>query len=110
MAKRTLTVLGLVAFLAAVIPLSAAGEKCGIENCHGLDIQCGPNIAEQCTMMYGFGDRCRAFAQCQIIDGRCGLVESKEFKACVDCVKACEESNKGDIPQAFACEGSCGEG
>jgi hypothetical protein len=108
MKKRKIFFLCLIVLLRAGIPLSSAEEKCGIENCHGMDIQCGPNIAEQCTMMYAFGDRCRAYAQCQILDGRCALVESKQYKDCIDCVKACEEMHKGDMPQAFACEGSCG--
>lgn len=107
MKKVEIFLLYLIVLFGAGIPLSIAEEKCGIENCHGIQIQCGPNIAEQCTMMYAFGDRCRAYAQCQILDGRCGLVESKKYKVCVDCVKACEEMHVGDMPQAFMCESSC---
>ncbi|MGE0269357.1 MAG: hypothetical protein AB7S78_12980 [Candidatus Omnitrophota bacterium] len=98
----------LVVGVTAADPLWAAEEKCGIENCHGLEIQCGPNVAEMCTMMYAFGDRCRVYAQCQLVDGRCWRVESAQYQVCVECVKSCEELYKNDMPQAFACESSCG--
>lgn len=105
---RTILVLCLIVLGATAVPLSADEELCGIENCHGMEILCGPNVAEQCTMMYAFGDRCRVYAQCQMVDGRCWRVESERYKVCIECVKACEEMYKGDMPQAFACESSCG--
>ncbi|VVB75045.1 Uncharacterised protein [Candidatus Tiddalikarchaeum anstoanum] len=35
-----------------VLISGCTAQKCGIENCHGLDITCGPNIPEVCTTLY----------------------------------------------------------
>jgi len=31
-------------------------QKCGIENCHGLDITCGSDVPDACTEIYMIGD------------------------------------------------------
>jgi len=97
-----------LALIFGLCHLSSANPKCGIENCHGLDIQCGPNPAEICTQMYAFGDRCRIYAQCAVQDGECRLIESKEFEECRACVKTCDDQHKGNLPDAFFCESQCG--
>ncbi|MDD4351756.1 MAG: hypothetical protein PHU71_02125 [Candidatus Gracilibacteria bacterium] len=80
---------------------------CGIENCHGLDIVCGPNVPEACTMMYMAGDNCRQFASCEILDGTCQMAPSSEFENCKACVEDCESDFAEDPTELFACESSC---
>ena len=86
-----------------------ASDECGIENCHGLDIVCGPNPAEMCTMIYQLGDKCRQFAQCEVVDGVCQQIENPQFIACKSCVQECEQDFPNDPEKAFECESTCGE-
>jgi hypothetical protein len=83
--------------------------ECGVENCHGLDISCGPNVAQICTMEYKFGDICRQYVSCEYQNNQCRLVESLNFKICKQCVIECE-SKFADInlDQLFSCESACG--
>ncbi|MEN7982591.1 MAG: hypothetical protein ABFQ65_04035 [Nanoarchaeota archaeon] len=81
-------------------------KKCGIENCHGIDITCGSEIPEFCTEIYMIGDFCREFAQCEIIGGTCQLTENSKFNECKSCVEKCNELIG---PEAFACENNCRE-
>lgn len=84
-----------------------SSSACGIESCHGLDISCGPNVPEMCTMEYRFGDFCRQFAQCQILDGNCTYIANSYFMNCRTCVQEC---NRVDDPMAaFECEAQCRE-
>ncbi len=80
------------------------GGKCGIENCHGLDISCGPNVPDACTAIYMLGDFCREYAKCEVVDGQCTFVESDYFKVCKACVDKCNQKSGQD---AFACEQQC---
>ena len=84
-------------------------ESCGIENCHGLDIVCGPNPAEVCTMEYRFGDKCRQFAKCGVVEGTCQLIDNPQFTTCKACVEKCEGDYKNDTDRLFTCESKCGE-
>ena len=84
-------------------------EKCGIENCHGLNITCGPNVPDACSMMYAAGDNCRQFASCQIINDRCNLEKSQKFDSCKACVKKCEQDFLSDQIKFFECESKCAE-
>jgi len=84
-------------------------DQCGIENCHGLDIVCGKKPAEMCTMMYQLGDRCRQYAQCGQVNGKCQQIENPLFTACKSCAKKCEKDFPNDPDKAFACESKCGE-
>ncbi|MGB9911518.1 MAG: hypothetical protein ACPLKP_02860 [Microgenomates group bacterium] len=86
-------------------PLSS--QKCGIENCHGLEIKCGPNIPEVCSLEYQIGDGCRQFASCEIKEGKCQLVESDEFIYCKNCVEACIEKYSEEPEKLFNCEQKC---
>ena len=81
-----------------------ANAKCGIENCHGLDITCGKNAPEICTAMYRLGDFCRQYAKCEIINGQCQLAGNKEFNKCKECVEKCE---KFEAQDSFECESEC---
>ena len=76
-------------------------QRCGIENCHGLDIICGENVPEECTAIYKFGDRCRQYAKCGIVDGKCIFIESKEFSECKSCIQRCLTTFKDDAPASF---------
>jgi len=89
-------------------PTAVADENCGIENCHGLEISCGPNVAEICTMEYEIGDKCRQFARCGFVDGKCQVLSSVEFEACKACVEKCI-SDFGDSEAVLECEANCGE-
>jgi hypothetical protein len=82
-------------------------DKCGIENCHGLDITCGSNVPEACTEIYMAGDNCRQFASCEIIDGDCQLVTTEKFESCKACVEQCEEDYADDQIKFFQCESQC---
>lgn len=84
-------------------------QICGIENCHGLDIVCGSNVPEACTMMYQIGDNCRQFATCEIIEGYCQHTYSKKFADCKTCVEKCIADNQNDNIDMFACESKCGQ-
>ncbi len=86
-----------------------ATGKCGIENCHGLDIACGPNIPETCDMMYAAGDNCRQYASCQTMNGQCQLVKTQKFDDCKSCVEKCEQNFKDDQINFFQCESKCTE-
>ena len=83
--------------------------KCGIENCHGLYIVCGPNVPDACTMEYQIGDNCRQFAKCEVVGGQCTLVVSGEFVECKACVQECEGKH-ADVPdKLFECESVCAD-
>jgi len=88
------------------LPLQISG-KCGIENCHGLDITCGPNIPEICDLMYAAGDNCRQYASCQIVGGKCQSVKTPKFDDCKSCVEKCSVDFKDDYIKFFGCEGKC---
>jgi len=83
--------------------------KCGIESCHGLDITCGPNVPEACTMMYAAGDNCHQFVSCQTIEGQCKIDKSSRFDSCKACVEKCERNYQDDQIKFFECESSCAE-
>lgn len=83
-------------------------KTCGIENCHGLDITCGPNVPEICDMSYQLGDNCRQLASCQVVSGTCQLIKSPEFDACKACVESCEKQFVNDPSRSSYCESKCG--
>lgn len=83
--------------------------KCGMENCHGLDITCGPNVPEICDMMYAIGDNCRQYASCQVVNGQCRLEKTSKFDICKSCVEKCEQGFKDDGFKFFECGSRCSE-
>lgn len=90
-----------------ITPTEPTTGKCGIENCHGMDIVCGPNVAEICTEIYMAGDNCRQYASCQNIDGQCQLVKSAKFDACKTCMEKCTADHTDDPTGFFQCENKC---
>ena len=81
--------------------------KCGIQNCHGLDIKCGPNVPEVCTAIYQLGDKCRQYAACEVVNGNCQLTANPKFNTCKACVDACAANAKNDSMKIFDCEAKC---
>ncbi|OGG02427.1 hypothetical protein A2Z33_05200 [Candidatus Gottesmanbacteria bacterium RBG_16_52_11] len=88
------------------LPSQISGQ-CGIENCHGLDITCGPEVPEACTAMYAAGDNCRQFASCRKTGNSCQVVLSPEFNDCKSCVEKCERESKDSQIDFFQCESKC---
>jgi hypothetical protein len=80
---------------------------CGIQNCHGMEISCGPNVVEMCTMEYRLGDKCRSLASCQDINGSCTVVKQEGYTKCVSCVEECNRTAGNDPVKAFDCESRC---
>ena len=80
---------------------------CSVENCHGLDITCGPNPPEMCTEMYALGDKCLQYAKCGVLNGTCQQIENAQFTQCKTCAQNCEKENVNDPMKAFECESKC---
>jgi hypothetical protein len=106
---------GFTADYGSDIPEPRAGsQKCGFENCHGLEMKCGPNVPEMCTLDYQIGDRCREFGFCKMIGNECHLVTSERLTQCQSCVRVCQEEFKDAESHAqqvemWECERKCGE-
>lgn len=84
--------------------------QCQVQNCHGLEVSCGPKAAQMCTEIYMEGDRCRKFVSCQLIDNQCEAVKQKAFFACKTCIEKCHREFNGKDPALFFdCEKKCGE-
>jgi len=88
-------------------PGSPDTKNCGITTCHGLDLACGANAPEVCTMEYRLGDKCRQYAHCETGGGTCRLVTTIQFDTCKSCVEACENQTTNDPVKAFECEAKC---
>lgn len=86
---------------------SQPSGKCGMENCHGLEITCGAKVPDACTEMYAMGDGCRQFASCKNIDGKCSLDKTPKFDSCKSCVEKCEKSFPNDPIKVSDCESEC---
>jgi hypothetical protein len=86
---------------AVVIP-----APCGIQNCHGPVISCGPIPVEICTTEYQLGDRCRALAACRVVNGSCQAVEFPGYQECSACVTECS-NRTADPAKMFSCESRC---
>ncbi len=83
-------------------------SKCGIENCHGLEIKCGSEPAEMCTAMYAIGDKCRQYASCGFVDENCVQIQYPRFESCKKCVEECIFKYDGEeTTEIFDCESKC---
>jgi len=89
------------------IPATPEPVSCGLMNCHGLDLACGTNPPEVCTMEYKLGDRCRKFVHCESSGGSCMLVKDAGFSTCKACVEKCELRAGGNTNSALSCEEKC---
>lgn len=86
----------------------APDATCEMTSCHGLDIECGAEAPEACTLEYRLGDFCRKYADCAVVEGQCLQVESRLFTECKSCVELCDSGIAGDSPdKAFTCEDEC---
>ena len=97
--------IALLAAVALICGCTQTQTKCGIEQCHGLDITCGSNVPDACTAMYQLGDFCREYFSCTAVSGSCQPVVSAKFNECKACVEGCEGS--GDPITSFDCESTC---
>lgn len=93
---------GAVLFSSSVF---AGEDDCGLLQCHGLELSCGPGAPQACTAVYQLGDFCRQFASCRTVDGACRLVETREFRGFKSCVEDCARIK--DPVSAFDCEARC---
>ncbi len=91
-----------------VFYLPRTGRPCVIDNCHGLDISCGPEALNACTEIYAVGDSCRQYASCEKVNGECRPKGNDRFESCKSCVEQCQADFKDDSPGLFQCEESCG--
>lgn len=82
-------------------------QRCGIENCHGINIVCGPHVPEACTQTYALGDFCRAYAHCEVLEGKCTLKQDPAFETCTACVRKCTDAHPNDPVGVFNCEAKC---
>jgi len=90
-----------------VKPPESFSRKCGIENCHGLEIECGSNVDRECTAIYAPGDDCRQFANCEMASGQCVQVDSSRFDRCKACVNGCKKNSHNNPAEFSACEQKC---
>lgn len=97
-----------VAVVLFLLNIHSKASHCGIENCHGMDIKCGSNIPDACTMIYQIGDICREHAKCHVYQGKCQLTKNDSFEKCKNCVQKCIDENKNQIEKQFDCEATCG--
>ncbi|MDD1703089.1 MAG: hypothetical protein LUQ31_08945 [Methanoregula sp.] len=65
---------------------------CGVENCHGVTVQCGSNPVQACTNEIDAGDRCRSYASCQVVDNVCQVVTQTKYDKCTACIQSCKDS------------------
>ena len=96
------------AHILTTLPAETPGPStCGFTTCHGLDLACGTNAPQMCTMEYRIGDRCRQYASCDTSGGGCSLVLEPKFIACKACVEKCQTAAGPDNLAAFSCEEKC---
>jgi hypothetical protein len=94
----------------SVLPMSptvTAGtgtSSCGFTTCHGLDLACGTNPPQVCTMEYALGDKCRQYAYCSGAGGSCRLVTTAAYDQCKACIQKC---GGADTTEIFICEEKC---
>ena len=104
--KWLIAILILTTFLTA----GCTQQKCGIEQCHGLELTCGADVPDACTELYKLGDFCREyFAGCEIANRICtkkiNVSADVRFFMCKSCVSNCEKLS--DPTKAFECESAC---
>ena len=85
----------------------ADDQVCVRENCHGLDIKCGLNVAEMCTMEHQLGDKCLRYVNCGVINGECRQIPSAAFETCKECAQKCQSDFANDPMKMFDCESNC---
>lgn len=86
---------------------SNVSSVCEIQNCHGLEISCGPSPVQMCTEEYQLGDICRKFASCEIKNNQCAQKEDDNFNLCKTCVENCQTKTNNNPEEYFRCEAKC---
>ncbi|GIW63028.1 MAG: hypothetical protein KatS3mg090_0854 [Patescibacteria group bacterium] len=89
--------------------INQTDSACYIANCHGLEIECGPQKAEICTMEYAVGDACRKYAECAVVNNNCQPNYNDKFNACKSCVLDCKQKYEGNPDQLLNCETTCAD-
>ena len=108
MLQKGYIILGLSVVLTMIISgCTDERPRCGIENCHGTDITCGPDVPDVCTEEYVLGDRCRQYVSCVQIEDECRMLTDDKFYSCISCVEKCKADFIDDISKAFECESKC---
>ncbi|MBI2445672.1 hypothetical protein HYV43_04755 [Candidatus Micrarchaeota archaeon] len=75
-------------------PTVNASLQCGAEQCHGLDITCGSDVPQACTLEFRIpDDACLQYVRCQVIDGACQHA-NPQFTQCKQCVEQCKAENQ----------------
>jgi hypothetical protein len=95
---------GAVLPVSPTLPIDTGTSSCGFTTCHGLDLACGTNPPQVCTMEYALGDTCRQYAYCTGTGGSCQLVTTAQFDRCKVCVQTC---GGADTTEIFTCEEKC---
>ena len=95
-----------------VIPTPAPVETpdmstCGFTTCHGIDLACGMDAPQICTMEFQIGDNCRKYARCDTAGGSCTLAYEPKFIACKSCIEKCQAAAGPDNLAAFSCAEKC---
>ena len=88
-------------------PVATATLSCGLMQCHGIDVTCGPNPPQACTTQYKLGDRCRKYLHCESRGGTCVLVKDAGFSSCKTCTDECDMAAGPDLDEAQRCEEKC---
>jgi len=67
---------------------------CGAEQCHGLDITCGSDVPQACTLEFQIpDDACLQYVRCETIQGTCQQA-NPQFEQCRQCVLQCKTENQ----------------
>jgi hypothetical protein len=85
-------------------PFPVPSSACGFTTCHGLDLACGTNPPQVCTMEYQLGDTCRQFAYCITTNSTCQLGTTPQYDTCRSCIQKCGGADPSEI---FSCEEKC---
>ncbi|MCX8167356.1 MAG: hypothetical protein N3E37_05910 [Candidatus Micrarchaeota archaeon] len=80
--------------------------RCVPQECHGLKFTCGYNVPK-CDNKYVIGDRCRKYAKCGFLEGRCTEIFMDKFYACRQCVEECKKKHIEELAELTACEANC---
>jgi hypothetical protein len=100
-----LLVIVIAGFFAFYLP--RASKPCVVENCHGLEIECGTREPDACTEIYEIGDVCRQYASCERVANSCRPVEDSDFDTCKSCVEGCIADFGGNESEVLLCESGC---
>ncbi|MCX8166924.1 MAG: hypothetical protein N3E37_03670 [Candidatus Micrarchaeota archaeon] len=106
-------ILGFVVFLIGLLIINSdkilaltSEMRCVPQECHGLKFSCGYNVPK-CDTKYVIGDRCRKYAKCGFLEGRCTEIFMDKFYACRQCVEECKKNHIEDLAELTACEANC---